>query len=978
MSTTAADWNRLKEIVADALDRPAGARTQFLRDACAGDTVLLEEASALVSDEADAVADTCMLHPRTDSFLGLGGPDPSAMAGQRFGKYELVELLGEGGMAAVYLARQAGMDRPVALKVLRPHSIAYDAQRRFGREVAAQGRIEHPSVAKIYDAGVVREGDLPGGRPVPYIAMEHVDGLPLTRFADVKNLSVADRLRLLADVADGVHAAHQRAIVHRDLKPANVLVEDDGQYGRPKVLDFGIARVLQSADEGTLDAGVADRARTLQTTAGVLLGTLGYMAPEQARGEGDRVDVRSDVYALGVMLHELLTGELPVKVANLPLTEALRRLSEPEVSAAQIRLPDGVRDAADLRAILSTALAAEPERRYPSAEALADDLRKLLRHEAISARLPTRAYLARKFARRHRWGVAAALALALALAGGATAATVGFVREAAARREADEQRRQAEAALLLAELETNRSTAARGFVEHILRSADVEEAGGDPDITLLAAIRQAEPELADYSGGDAVVESDIRTTLAQALRSLGEHADSDRQYDLALQAFDRREFEEKERLWAIELLLERAQSLTILGLAEKARAIDAEAVRRFETVGDAVDAHPNAPRIRWQIKSNRAGLLEAEGHYGESADLWVEVLAEAEGLIEQAEVPGQASAGITRDEFGSTQNNAANAMLAAGRSAEALALMERVVADYTQSKGQGHPRTLRARHNLANTLHDLGRIDEAEALARDVLALAEASLGPDHPTAVGARRGLANTLISRHSEASLNEALELVAASLASYERRGEADSLGYLLSVNNKGVALAALKRHAEALAAYEASVAVADEVLGKSHPMTLQLRANIAQNAYAAGDKEKGRREMETLLGRQIELEGADAQAVVYARTNLAMMQLGDGDARAAEANLRQALDTAEAGEWGGLIPLIRRNLGRALMAAGELDEAAAAFEVAYEEAAVLGRDQQRRAAAYLAEAHRRRGDEAEAAAWTERAGGAEIDLP
>src|SRR5690606_18163932 len=185
-------------------------------------------------------------------FMGLSGPDPSALAGKRFGKYELSRLLGEGGMAAVYLAKQDGMERLVALKVLRPHALGYDAHRRVGREVAAHGRIHRPGAARIIDAGVERDPSLPGSRPVPYIAMEYVDGLPLTKWAAHHKLPLEDRLRLLADVADAVHAAHQKAIVHRDLKPGNVLVCDDGKYGRPKVLDFGIARILQKSDEGEL------------------------------------------------------------------------------------------------------------------------------------------------------------------------------------------------------------------------------------------------------------------------------------------------------------------------------------------------------------------------------------------------------------------------------------------------------------------------------------------------------------------------------------------------------------------------------------------------------------------------------------------------------------------------------------------------------------------------------------------------------
>ena len=983
MKATAVDWDRLKEIVADALDRPAGERTLFLREACGGDATLFEEAAALVSDEADDVADTCVLHPRTDSFLGLGGPDPSAMAGRRFGKYELQQLLGEGGMAAVYLARQAGMDRPVALKVLRPHAIAYDAQRRFGREVAAQGRIEHPAIAKIYDAGVEREGDLPGGRPVPYIAMEHVDGVPLTRFAALHNLGVADRLRLLADVADGVHAAHQRAIVHRDLKPANVLVENDGRYGRPKILDFGIARVLQSADEGTLDDGVAERARTLQTTAGVLLGTLGYMAPEQARGESDRVDVRSDVYALGVMLHELVVGELPVRVANLPLTEALRRLGEPDVDASAIVLPDDAPEADDLRAILSTALATEPERRYPSAEALAEDLRRLLRNEPVSARLPTRRYLARKFVRRHRAGVAAAAAVALALAGGATAATVGFVREAAARdtaeaaqAEAEAAQAEAEAALSRAELENRRANAARGFLDRILEATDAETEGGASDITLLEAIERAEPTLGEFTAGDRVVEADIRTTLARALRSLGRYDDADAQYRQAVAAFDARGDAYISPLGVFDILLEQGQMWANESQIEAAQEALAEAERRWQAAAAGPGDDPDARRIGWMFESTRASVLDAEGDYEKSADLWARLLDEAEALLSEsgAGEPGTLDAG----EYASALNNASGALISAGRLDEGLAHAREVVDFYGGLHGQAHPSTLRARHNFAYALQQAGRLDEAEAIEREALPEAEEALGEDHYITGGIRRGLATILVDRQSPAAFEEALALTDADLASSERRGDDDGFDYLMSLNTRATLLGYLDRHAEAAEAMERLIPLAESMFGDEHPTTLTLRSNLAQTRYNAGDKAGGRATLEELLDLQVGINGPTAQSTIITRSNLAMMMLADDDAAGAAKHLAEAVTAAEQTGWGAVTPIFRRNWARALLASGEVDAAREQFERAYEESAALGEAPQQRAAAYLAHLHAQAGDAAAAARWRALAGDAEIDLP
>ncbi|MEM6562115.1 MAG: serine/threonine-protein kinase, partial [Planctomycetota bacterium] len=315
-------WTRLKDVVADALELPSTERLKLLETTVGDDPDLFAQAVELI-DAADE--DAAMLDPRTDAFIGLSGPDTAALDGRRIGKFTLVRLLGEGAMASVYLAKQDDVGRPVALKVFRPHALGHDALLRFRREVDALGRIEHPFVARIFEADIHYDIDLPGKRGLPYIAMEYVDGLPVTQFAEAHELEPEQRIALIADIADAVHAAHQRAIVHRDLKPGNVLVIPDNDHGTPKVLDFGIARVVEEVDPTATNAAAkADRAHTLHTTTGVLLGTLGYMAPEQARGQTELIDTRADVFAIGVMLHELLVGARPVDTNNLPLTEVLR------------------------------------------------------------------------------------------------------------------------------------------------------------------------------------------------------------------------------------------------------------------------------------------------------------------------------------------------------------------------------------------------------------------------------------------------------------------------------------------------------------------------------------------------------------------------------------------------------------------------------------------------------------------------------
>ena len=895
----AESWGTLKRIVADALERPADQRHAFLRESCADDPALLAEALALVDAAADE-AGTGVLHPRTDAFLGLRGPDPAGLAGRTFGHYELIRLLGEGAMAAVYLARQQGVERPAAVKVLRAGAVGYDAPGRFAREVKALGRIEHDGVARIYDAGTTR---LDGGRPTPWIAMEHVDGLPLTRHADVHAVDLPGRLRLAIDVADAVHAAHQKAVVHRDLKPGNVLVTGDG---RVKVLDFGIARVVRDDD----------RAATMQTTAGVLLGTLGYMAPEQARGDGDAVDVRSDVYALGVLLHELVTGRLPTPTQGVPLTEALRRLAEPDVTPATVGPIDGDDTGGDLHTVLVTALAAEPSRRYASAEAFADDLRRLLRHEPIDARPPTRAYLARKFVRRHRGGVVAGAAVALALVAGTVVSAVGFAREATARREA-------EAALAQSEVERSRAAAARGFFNRVLEAPDF---AGDADLTLLEAVNFAEPALLEYADGDDLVARDLRITLARVYRGLGEIDAADAEYRLAEGHAARAPT--GDRLTPVEVAVERADTLATHFRPIEARGAHDAARAAF----DAVAAGPNEVesrglgRVRALLAATEAAVLDAEGDYATAAEKWLAAIALAEARVDPDDPEGRRSAdALPMGELMSYRSNASSALLSAGRVEEGLALMRIVVPWKAQTYGPDHPTALTARHNLAYALNEAGDFEAAEAESRRVMADAAAALGEGHPLVAGSRRLVVSIALNRGGGAVSDEIAEFAARGVA--EARADDDGAADLpMSLTVQAHVLMKADRPAEAAAAFAETLELVRERFGVDHPFVLVTRSNLGGARVEAGEFAAGLADLRAVLDEQRAASGPDS--VAYTLNTIGFHEFEHGDAAAAVAALREAVELCEEHGYPALHPVALRNLGRALARAGDLDAAEAAL--------------------------------------------------
>ena len=384
-------------IFAEARKLGAAARRAYLDGACGGDDTLRAEVEALLSahDEAPGPgAPDPFLPPRPDlaaEVLGAtGGPEraPPEIPG-----FRILGRRAEGGMGTVYVAEQDQPRRRVALKVLRPEGATPDGRRRFEREAEVLARLDHPGIARVLVFGMTAGP----GSPRPYIAMDLVEGEPLTKAA--ARLDLPRRVALLAEVAEAVAHAHAKGVIHRDLKPDNILAPEGGN---PRVVDFGVARLL-------------DDAAARQTRAGLVIGTLAYMSPEQARGDAEAVDTRSDVYSLGVIAYEVLCGRHPLGDEPGTFTEVVRRIIGEEPPDPAAVSPD-LRG--DLALILRKALAKEPAQRYASASALAEDLRRHLRDEPILARPLTAAYQIRWFLRRHHRAVAgSAVALVLLIAG---------------------------------------------------------------------------------------------------------------------------------------------------------------------------------------------------------------------------------------------------------------------------------------------------------------------------------------------------------------------------------------------------------------------------------------------------------------------------------------------------------------------------------------------------------------------------------
>jgi serine/threonine protein kinase/Flp pilus assembly protein TadD len=784
-------WQKIKEILGSALDREPSERRAFLEEACAHEDGLRAEVESLLAAHADA--EGLSEHPWTPT------PLENMPAANTIGPYRLRRELGVGGMGQVWLAEQTEpVRRIVAVKLIKPGMFDAAVVQRFQSERQSLAIMDHPAIAKVLDAGATPAGQ-------PYLVMEYVDGPPITDYCDGKKLEIHDRLKLFLQVCEGVQHAHQKAIIHRDLKPSNILVVEVDGKPMPRIIDFGLAKATAPMVPG----------ETRFTQPGAFMGTPGHMSPEQADPNVQDVDTRTDVYSLGVVLYELLTGFLPFDMTHWKkqrLDEVLRQLRETDPQRPSTRVSTnrdtsmgnaaarGIQPAelvsllrGDLDWITLKALEKDRERRYGAPSELAADIEHYLENRPVVARPASKAYRLRKYVRRNR--------VAVAVAGAACGVLVAF-----AAMQAVQLRRTTR--------ERDRADRITAFMTKMFEVSDPSAARGN-SITAREILDRASKDIDTGLANDSELRSQLMGTMGKVYVDLGLFPQAQSMLERAV-GTARLSGETRQPLILSEMstlsyLLVRqgkfaeAESLARKTLASQRRTLGARHEDTLVTMRFLAFALESQGKYQDAEKVQREALEKYQESGRESTDSLKSLnqlgnildeagrVSEAEHLYRKAFEGAQRLLGPEHPTTLIAASNLGGTLREENRLAEAESIQLQTLETRRRVLGANHPDTLAAQHNLANTLGDLGRTEEAEKLLVQTLEAQRHVLGEENPETLLTMENLGGILHERgrnpEAETILREALE--------YERRlngidqalafPTADFLGATLSAEGK-----------------------------------------------------------------------------------------------------------------------------------------------------------------------------------------------
>jgi hypothetical protein len=892
----AVDAARAKSLflAASELADPA-ARAAYLDRECGGNAELRERVEALLRADADEPS-----RPGPTQDYTVAEPEPGAVIA---GRYTLQEKLGEGGMGEVWVAKQTEpVKRKVALKLIKAGMDSKAVLQRFEAERQALALMDHPHIAKVLDGGLTADRH-------PYFVMELVNGLPLNKFCDEAKLTPRERLELFVPICQAVQHAHQKGIIHRDLKPGNILVTLIDGRPVPKVIDFGVAK----ATAGKLTD------ESLSTHFGAVVGTLEYMAPEQAGYSGEDIDTRADIYSLGVILYELLTGLRPIdskRLKKAALTEMIRIIKEEEPSKPSTRLStdESLPSLASLRqtepkklmamlrgeldCVVMKCLEKQRDRRYETANGLARDIQRYLADEVVEARPPSAGYRLKKFVKRHKGQVIAAGLVLFALLGGITGTAWGLVearlsaeaerlakldalekeqlavaaadKERTARLEEERQRRFAEAISRFVQDDFLALTSVEGQE----RFAGAEKHDLSKDTTLHQLLDRAAEKLRARQDLDPRIEAELCWIVGVNYRGAGEAAKG--------VPFLERAVALRKQVLGVdhEKTLNAHNSLAVCyhaaGKLDLALPLFEETLKLMK-----VKLGPDHPDTLHSM-NNLAYGYQAAGKRDRALPLYEETLKLRKTKL-----------GPDHPDTLNSMNNLATSYQAAGKLHLALPLLEETFKLTKATRGPNHPSTLSGMTNLASGYHDAGKLDLALPLLEEALKLKQARLGPDHPDTLLSMNNLA---MGYRSGGRLDLALPLYEETLKLKKAKLGPDHPDTLLSMNNLAMGYRAAGKPDLALPLLEETLKVRKAKLGPDHPNTLNIMGNLAKAYLDLKQAEKATPLFEDFVAGQRKLTGADTTRFASLLAQIILELLNARQFPQAEKLLRECLAIRE----------------------------------------------------------------------------------
>ncbi|MEL7023814.1 MAG: serine/threonine-protein kinase [Pseudomonadota bacterium] len=913
------NFKQLESLFKRANQLGPDAKEQFLADVRRESPGLAEELASLLEVSQDDRSLSGAVDSAAASAIATSEVDP-IQPGTRVGNIEIVRRIGAGGMGNVYLGQQQEpFNRPVAVKLVRVGLQVDDLLARFDAERQVLARMNHPSIAQVFDAGVLDNGQ-------PYVVMEYIDGEPLDQYFESKQPSLESRLDLFARVCDGVQHAHQRGVIHRDLKPSNVLVDGSG---RPKIIDFGIAKLIEPNEDPKL------------TQMDQTVGTPQYMSPEQAGFKHDEVDTRSDVYALGVLLFEMLTGTPPQDVSGKSPLEVRQLILESDPPLASLQVLSSIPYSAttirgDLDWIVAKAMARDKDRRYGSPAELAADLSRYRTNLPVSAGPDELLYRMRKFIRRHRAGVAVAAVAVVTIVLGLAGTSVGLLRALEAERAAAESADVANGTLQV--------------IEDVFAAADPSQSRGE-EITAKAVLDQGVEQIRANEQLPFNTRARLLQTMGSVYEGLSLYDSAQPLYEQAISLYESNaNTTDDPPTWYYDARLGLGSVLRELGETDKRfEIIDALLKEQLERYG------PNDARLvdtRLAVQSSYSGAGDetaALEHFKLAQDLFDRVGAPKEKhaflmatlalmyvnlyKYDEAIEVGREAVAVVSSALGPDhpETVVARANLAwylqlGRRHIEAENEFNAVIDDYERIFGENHFSLGTAIYNLGSLQSETGRYADAMAnytRARDIW---RSQVGPTHPYVLVAFSDIAQMhyLVGEH-EKSEAAYLELVAIEKESLD----ADDPYRAYALNNLGMVYHAIGQLDKAETYLTEAQDLRLRALGDSHEFVLDGHINLGRLAKEQGDIEAAKQRFRTVIDVGTERFNPKHSIVGRSYRELGKLLIEQGQANDALPLLTNAIESFateyQEGYWETAVA--RSLYGEALFLSGD-SSAAEAF--------------------------------------------------